>query len=235
MSATTSAAGGAPRQTSLRAQFIYEWPVRLWHWLTVLAIIVLAVSGFYIGRPFVPAMQGEAVDSFFMGWMRFAHFAAGYLMAVLFLGRIYWAFVGNKYAGELIMPPLFSLAIWKDVWLRMRYYLFMVKDVPSTPGPNGLEVVSVFFFFTLPAVFLILSGFALYAEGTGLGSWQAAAFGWVRALFGDSQALHTWHRLAMWVMIVFVIIHVYLVIRQDVMSKQSYISTMISGYRMFRD
>lgn len=235
MSATTSAAGSAPRQASLRAQFIYEWPVRLWHWLTVLAIIVLCVTGFYVGRPFVPAMQGEAVDTFFMGWMRFAHFAAGYILAVLFLGRIYWAFVGNKFAGELIMPPLFTTAIWKDVWLRIRYYLFLVKEVPSTAGPNGLEVVSVFVFFTIPTIFLILTGFALYAEGTGLGSWQATAFGWVRGLFGDSQALHTYHRLAMWVVIVFVIIHVYLVIRQDVMSKQSYISTMISGYRMFRD
>jgi Ni/Fe-hydrogenase 1 B-type cytochrome subunit len=235
MSATSSAPAGMGRQTSLRAQFIYEWPVRLWHWLTVISIIVLSVTGFYIGRPFVPAMQGEAVDTFFMGWMRFAHFASGYIMAVLFAGRIYWAFVGNKYAKELVMPPLFSAEVWKDVWLRVRYYLFLVRDVPSHPGPNGLEVVSMFFFFTLPAIFLILTGFALYAEGAGQASWSAAAFGWVRYLFGDSQALHTYHRLAMWVLIVFVIIHVYLVIRQDVMSKQSYISTMISGYRMFRD
>jgi len=39
----------------------------------------------------------------------------------------------------------------------------------------------------------------------------------------------------MWVLIVYVIIHVYLVIRQDVLSRQSYISTMISGFRMFKD
>jgi Ni/Fe-hydrogenase 1 B-type cytochrome subunit len=224
-----------PQGRSLRAVFVYEWPVRLWHWLNMLCIIVLGVTGYYIGHPFVPNMPGEAVDQFFMGYMRFAHFAAGYVFAILFLGRIYWAIVGNRYARELIMPPLFSKAAWADVWLRIKYYLFLVRDVPPTAGPNALEVLSAFFMFTLPTIFLILTGFALYAEGTGQNSWQAAAFGWVRHLFGDSQALHTWHHVGMWVLIIYVIIHVYLVIRQDVLSRQSYISTMISGMRMFKD
>ena len=224
-----------PQGRSLRAVFVYEWPVRVWHWLTAISIVVLTVTGFYIGRPFMPNMPGEATDQFFMGYMRFAHFAAGYVLAILFLGRLYWAIVGNHYARELFFPPILKLATWKDVWFRVRYYLFMEKDAPPMAGPNGLEVVSAFAMFTLPAIFIILTGFALYAEGTGQGSWQAMAFGWVRALFGDSQALHTWHHVAMWVLIIYVIIHVYLVIRQDVMSRQSYISTMISGFRMFKD
>lgn len=183
----------------------------------------------------MPAMPGEAVDQFFMGYVRFAHFAAGYVLAVVFLARLYWAIVGNHYARELFFPPIFKAATWKDVWFRIKYYLFMEKDAPPSAGPNGLEVISAFFMFTLPMIFVILTGFALYAEGTGQGSWQAAAFGWVRHLFGDSQALHTWHHVAMWVLIVYVMIHVYLVIRQDIMSRQSYISTMISGFRMFKD
>jgi Ni/Fe-hydrogenase 1 B-type cytochrome subunit len=226
---------GASTTTAMRSVFVYEWPVRLWHWLTALSIIVLAVTGFYIGVPFLPNVQGEAVDQFVMGYMRFAHFAAGYILTVLFIGRFYWAIVGNKYAHELFFPPLFNLAIWQDVWLRSQYYLFLKKEMPSTAGPNGLEVVSVFFMFTLPMLFLILTGFALYAEGTQAGSWAAVTFGWVRHLFGDSQALHTWHHVAMWVLIIYVLIHVYLVIRQDIMSKQSYLSTMISGHRMFKD
>ena len=226
---------GASASTAMRSVFVYEWPVRLWHWLTAVAIVVLTVTGFYIGVPFLPNVQGEAVDQFVMGYMRFAHFAAGYILTALFVGRLYWAIVGNQYARELFFPPLFNLAIWQDVWLRGQYYLFLKKDVPSTPGPNGLEVVSAFFMFTLPMLFLILTGFALYAEGTQAGSWAAVTFGWVRRLFGDSQALHTWHHVAMWVLIIYVMIHVYLVIRQDILSKQSYISTMIGGYRMFKD
>ena len=231
----SASANELPQGRTLHAVFVYEWPVRAWHWLTAISIFVLTVTGFYIGRPFLPNMPGEATDQFFMGYVRFAHFAAGYILAVLFLGRLYWAIVGNQYARELFFPPLFKAETWKDVWFRVRYYLFLEKDAPPSAGPNGLEVVSAFAMFTLPIIFIILTGFALYAEGTGQNSWQAAAFGWVRHLFGDSQALHTWHHVAMWVLIIYVIIHVYLVIRQDVMSRQSYISTMISGMRMFKD
>lgn len=229
------ASASEPQANPMHAVLIFEWPVRVWHWLTAISIVVLTVTGFYIGQPFMPNMPGEATDQFFMGYMRFAHFAAGYVLAVLFLGRVYWAIVGNEYARELFFPPLFKVATWKDVWFRVKYYLFIEKDAPPSAGPNGLEVVSAFFMFTLPTIFVILTGFALYAEGTGQNSWQASAFGWVRYLFGDSQALHTWHHIAMWVLIIYVIIHVYLCIRQDIMSRQSYLSTMISGMRMFKD
>jgi Ni/Fe-hydrogenase 1 B-type cytochrome subunit len=39
----------------------------------------------------------------------------------------------------------------------------------------------------------------------------------------------------MWYLITFIMIHVYVAIREDIMSRQSLISTMISGWRMFKD
>ena len=61
------------------------------------------------------------------------------------------------------------------------------------------------------------------------------AFGWVIPLAGNSQNLHTIHHLGMWAIIIFVIIHVYAAVREDIMSRQSMISTMVSGWRMFKD
>jgi hypothetical protein len=63
--------------------------------------------------------------------------------------------------------------------------------------------------FLLLTVFMIVTGFALYSEGAGAGSWQYKLFGWVIPLFGQSQDVHTWHRLGMWAMICFVMFHVY--------------------------
>jgi Ni/Fe-hydrogenase 1 B-type cytochrome subunit len=82
---------------------------------------------------------------------------------------------------------------------------------------------------------MICSGFALYSEGAGADSWQAKAFGWVFRLFPNSQDVRTLHHLGMWVIITFVILHVYAAIREDIMSRQTMISTMISGERQFRD
>jgi len=47
--------------------------------------------------------------------------------------------------------------------------------------------------------------------------------------------VHSLHRLGMWVTLCFVIVHVYAAIREDIMSRQSLISTMVSGWRMFKD
>ena len=85
------------------------------------------------------------------------------------------------------------------------------------------------------AIFMCLSGFALYSEGLGAGSWADQAFGWMIPLLGGSLDLHVWHRLGMWAIVLFVMIHVYAAIREDIMSKQSMVSTMISGFRMFKD
>ena len=41
----------------VRAVYVYEAPVRLWHWVNALAITVLAVSGWFIASP-LPSQPG---------------------------------------------------------------------------------------------------------------------------------------------------------------------------------
>jgi Ni/Fe-hydrogenase 1 B-type cytochrome subunit len=54
-------------------------------------------------------------------------------------------------------------------------------------------------------------------------------------LFGQSQDVHTWHHLGLWLIVSFVIVHVYAAVREDIMSRQSIMSSMFSGWRTFRD
>jgi Ni/Fe-hydrogenase 1 B-type cytochrome subunit len=68
-----------------------------------------------------------------------------------------------------------------------------------------------------------------------MGSWQDRLFGWVIPLFGQSQDVHTWHHLGMWAWSCSSSLHVYAAIREDIMGRQSIVSTMISGYRTFKD
>ena len=48
------------------AIFVYEWPVRVWHWVTTLCIGVLAVTGYFIAQP-LHTLSGEASEHFFNG------------------------------------------------------------------------------------------------------------------------------------------------------------------------
>jgi Ni/Fe-hydrogenase 1 B-type cytochrome subunit len=39
----------------------------------------------------------------------------------------------------------------------------------------------------------------------------------------------------MWAIVCFSLIHIYVAVREDIMSRQSLVSTMISGWRYFKD
>jgi Ni/Fe-hydrogenase 1 B-type cytochrome subunit len=92
----------------------------------------------------------------------------------------------------------------------------------------------MFFMFVLPMIVLLLTGFALYAEGAGIQTFWYKAFGWVFGVLGDSMTVHTWHHVAMWIVIIFSMVHMYMAIREDMTHRQTTISTMISGWRFFR-
>ena len=40
----------------------------------------------------------EAYQQYWFGWVRFIHFLCAYVYVFNFLARLYWGFVGNKYA-----------------------------------------------------------------------------------------------------------------------------------------
>jgi Ni/Fe-hydrogenase 1 B-type cytochrome subunit len=214
--------------------YVYEAPVRLWHWVYALSILVLGVTGYLISAPPFHA-PGEAVFSFQFGYIRFLHFAAAYVMTVFFLMRIYWAVVGNRHARQIFYLPVWSRAWWAGLLWEFRWYLFLVKEPKKYTGHNPMAQISMFFVVTLGTMGMIISGFALYSEATGPDSWQAKLFGWVFDIFPNSQDVHTWHHLGLWIILSFLIIHVYAAVREEIMSRQTMVATMISGERQFRD
>jgi len=220
------------RQTSV---YVYEAPVRIWHWINAAAIVVLCITGYFIGSP-PPSMQiAEAYAQFVFGYMRFFHFAAGMVLTFGFLGRIYWAFVGNHHAKQLFFVPVWKAEFWAEVLGEVKWYLFIAREPKKYVGHNPLAQLAMFFFITLGVSFMIVTGMALYAEGAQEGSLPHDLFGWVITLTGNSMTLHTIHHLGMWWIVVFMIIHIYVAIREDIMSRQSIVSTMISGHRTFKD
>lgn len=48
------------------SHYVFEAPVRIWHWLTVLCMAVLMVTGYFIGKP-LPSVSGEATYLFLYG------------------------------------------------------------------------------------------------------------------------------------------------------------------------
>jgi Ni/Fe-hydrogenase 1 B-type cytochrome subunit len=167
--------------------------------------------------------------------VREGHFVAGYLLAIGFLVRLYWLAFGNKHAREIFFVPLWRPAFVKELWHELSYYALLRKVAPKHVGHNALARTVMFFVFVLGVAALIVTGFGLYSEGTGVDSWQRSLFGWTIAFAGSSMTLRTWHHLLMYYVLTFVVVHLYLVMREDIMGRASMASTMVSGWRLFRD
>jgi Ni/Fe-hydrogenase 1 B-type cytochrome subunit len=217
----------------LEPVYVYEAPVRLWHWVMMVSMIVLAATGYLIGSP-PPAIGGEAVFSYFFAWIRLIHFIAAWIFAVFFVVRVYWAIVGNHHARSIFLPPVFSGAWWRGLFSQLRYYLFLKRESDLWVGHNPLAQIAMFAMYVLGTAFIIITGFALYAEQWGWGTVPMDLFGWVFGVFGGAQAVRTLHHLAMWYLLLFAFIHVYMAFREDIMSGASLMSTMINGIRMFK-
>jgi Ni/Fe-hydrogenase 1 B-type cytochrome subunit len=214
--------------------YVWEAPVRIWHWVMAVCMVVLGITGYLIGTP-LSSVGGEASDHYLFGYIRFAHFSAAYLFAVMFALRVIWIFRGNRFAREIFSVPLklFSGAWWGGLIGQTKYYLFMTKKAQPWQGHNPLAMAAMFFMYVLGTVFMIVTGFALYGEGLGRESWAFQAFSsWVLPLLGYSQNVHTLHHLGMWYLIIFTLVHLYMVVREDICSDETVISTMINGWRV---
>jgi Ni/Fe-hydrogenase 1 B-type cytochrome subunit len=213
--------------------YVYEAPVRLWHWITAFAICALVPTGYFIGAP-LPSIGGEATDSFLMGWIRTVHFVAAMVLMAMFVVRVYWVFVGNHHARAIFFPAVWSGAWWKGVIGQAKYYLFLQEHSDNYVGHNPLAQLAMLVNFLVSLVVIIITGLGLYAQGYGWGSGWMNAFGWVTTLFGTPQAVRTVHHMMMWYMILFIMIHFYMVIREDIMSGGTVFGVMGSGIRMFK-
>lgn len=208
--------------------YVWEQPVRWFHWINALCVIVLAVTGYLIAHPPAIMSANEANFSYWFGKIRFTHFVTAYVFLANFLFRLYWAFAGNKYANWRNFFPI-SKRQMRQGWAVLKVDVLQSTDKPvHVLGHNAVA----YFTYTatgLLTVFQITSGFALYAPMSD--AWFPHLFDWVVPLFGSEQNLRLFHYAGIWVFAVFVVIHVYLVFYHDYVEGHGVLSSMVGGWK----
>ena len=208
--------------------YVWELPVRLYHWINASCILVLIVTGILISRPLNLAHVNEASSSYWFGTVRFIHFVAGYVFFFNFLFRIYWGFVGNKFASWRTFLP-FRRSQWKEIGEVLKINILLGKgDAVGSAGHNSLAGLTYFLMF-LVFLFQCATGFGLYAAMSD--GWFPQMFAWVVPLMGGDFAVRQWHHMMMWFFIVFTIVHVYLVFYHDYVEGRGVISSMAGGWK----
>lgn len=203
---------------------VWELPVRVLHWTVVAATLVLSVTGWYIGRPYIVVRTDP---SFLMGTMRAVHLAAAWVFSVAILCRVIWAFIGNRWARwDQFIPVRQSRRKW--VVGTIKYYLFLRKEPPPAAGHNplaGLTYTVVFVMFC----YQIVTGLAL-AGLANPGNWLSALTGWIFDL-ASIQTIRLTHHMVMWLTVGFVIHHVYSATLVDIEEKSGLLSSIVTGYK----
>jgi Ni/Fe-hydrogenase 1 B-type cytochrome subunit len=216
-------------QAAIRRIYVWEFPVRMYHWVNAIAVTVLAVTGYLIGAP--PALQSasEASYGYWFGTVRFLHFAAAFVFFFNFLFRLYWGFVGNRYArwrNFLTFTPK-QLREAKDV-LRIDILQAAGKPLESI-GHNSLTYFVMFLAF----IFQVVTGFGLYHAMSDF--WLVNLFAWIVPLVGGDFAVRQYHHLMMWFFVVFSMVHVYLVFYHDYVEGRGVTSSMVGGWKFIEE
>ncbi|MCB0640794.1 MAG: Ni/Fe-hydrogenase, b-type cytochrome subunit [Phaeodactylibacter sp.] len=213
--------------------YVWQLPVRIFHWLNALAIVALAITGYVIAKPPAILLSVEATNSFWFGFVRAVHFGSAYVFLAVMLLRLYYAFfAGNRYANWRAFVPFgkkgranFSHVLKHDIMLLPDRNPKM-SNISS--GHNALAAVSYLVMFFM-AVVMLFTGFGLYADNSGW--WLPQLFGWVPEALGGDFAARKIHHFSMWIFLIFIVIHVYLVLFHDWLEGRGETSSIISGYK----
>ena len=207
-------------------EYVWEWPVRITHWTIALSIVVLSVTGFYIGHPFITVPE---TAEFVMGWNRFIHLVFADIFTLAIISRLIWATIGNHHCGWPVFFPWLTSAGRRSMWKMFKFYTFVSKELPTEyMGHNSLAAMA---YSGVMILYLtqVVTGFALYS--------QFAPGSAVNNLFGPllvwagPQWLRLIHHLIMWLLIGFAIHHVYSAWLMDVKERNGTISSIFGGYK----
>ena len=178
-------------------------PMRITHWVNLVCMALLILSGFLIHFPFWAALTGVA---------RGLHVFCGIVLLVNCIVRIVLAFLctsaptggtRNKVRDYKTWLPQDDNKHQLGAWIK--YYLFMKKDHPLSAKlgvPQKISYLAVAFLILIMAY----TGFCLWIPTS---EWTFFAAG--TSFVGGAMSMRIIHYFMMFVFIIFTMLHAYLV------------------------
>ena len=207
----------------------YRWH----HWIRVLSIVILTITGFYIAEPFITPVPNPEPSNFMQALFRSWHEIFGFVMISMFIAKTYYFFFVKSNRHEIYsIKDLFSLKKWMN---QIGYYLFISKH-PVLSGAYNVVQFAAYIGFYIMMVGLMLTGLILYVHvyHFGLGGALYDSMRYFEVMMGGLANVREIHHLLMWGVIFFVIVHVYMAVFNAVYAKEGTIDSIVSGYKWLK-
>ena len=177
-------------------------PFVITHWINLISMIVLIITGIFIHFPYFAG---------FMGIARGAHILFGFIIFINCIVRIVMSFIVKSAPSAGTRKQVTDVYTWlpqKDnrhqglEWVK--YYLFMRKTHPLSAKLGVPQKLS---YLLIPILIIIqfITGLALWAPTMNLGF-----FAIITDLVGGAMSMRIIHYFIMYIFIIFIFIHVYL-------------------------
>lgn len=209
------------------------WPLslRLQHWANFILILAMTITGYYILNPFFgPAAQGTPEKSeFLMGWIRYIHFVSAFLWMGLAVTRLATTFFSkDRQVSWRVMWPLNSKEDLRNMWGTVKHYLFLDRkeEAPLYLHHNALQQLTYTGVYAM-CILQILTGLSMF------GMYHRTNWFW--GLISEPAYLigipymRVIHTIIMFILWAFVIAHIYLAVRADILERRGGISAMFNG------
>lgn len=227
---------------------------RIIHWGLFLAVINNIITGFYIAYPFLmfgktPSQadslstgllnSGETYQAFIMTWVRDFHFIGAVVMDVSFFAWLYLAFFSLKEPLYKSFVP-FGEKIHEA--LKMASHYWTLKNKPETGRYQDPFNAIIFTFFHLLILLQMFTGFQMYVSSftgaSAIGGWWPMAMhmstDWTLVAFGGLTGVTLVHLFVMWLIIIFIMYHIYTEVWRSIVWKEGDVLIPFGGYKYTR-
>ncbi|CAA6805355.1 MAG: Ni,Fe-hydrogenase I cytochrome b subunit [uncultured Sulfurovum sp.] len=221
--------------------------MRIIHWVNVFSMIVAVATGLYIAAPYYQTfMADDAVDKYVMAWNRWGHFMVAIIFDVTSIIIAYLFFFSRfEKPWRKVIPTWKNMKEFFEVFLNL-VTLNRRKKFDSTHSDSFNSVY--FLIFHLLLGWMLLTGLQMYVHGLASGEssigawwpwmlhavtdWTQVASSWMvgsTATGANIMDVRISHHLTMWLVIVWVVFHIYYQVWRTIFWKEGDISIVIGG------
>lgn len=217
--------------------------MRIVHWLNVICMVVAVITGLYIGHPYYQSFIADpAVDKYVMAWNRWGHFIVAIIFDVtaILIAYLYFFSRFEKPYKKLI-PTWTNIKEFFEVFLNL--ITFNRRKNFDSSHSDSYNIV-FFTIFHLLLVFMLLSGLQLYVHGlasgiSSIGAWWPAmlhlATDWTLEVFGGNMGVRIAHHTSMYLILVWVMCHIYYQVWRTIFWREGDISIVVGGSKFVRE
>ena len=217
--------------------------MRTIHWTNAFCMIVAVATGLYIGHPYYQTLIADpALDKYVMAWNRWGHFIAAIIFDVtaILIGYLYLFSNFDKPYKKILPTKQNFIEFWEVFFNLITFNRRKKFDSTHSDSYN----IVFFTFFHILLVFMLLTGLQLYVHGlasgeSSIGTWWPTmlhiATDWTLTVFGGNMGVRIAHHTAMYLILMWVMSHIYYQIWRTIFWREGDIGIVFSEHKFVKD